>query len=369
VTNTPSSTVSLLFAPSNPHVAYLCADDGQAAAPLTATSRLYKSVDGAQTWQRVSGAPTLHPVPSSFGGPALAGCRVFVDASDANDVFLQQTEIVPVGASFAIARALWRSRDGGQTWQRLTALDRTDGFEQLAVLGARLIARPHPSVYGAGRCDPSVTPKAYSYVLGSDDGGMTWHDIGQSIESQGYSPQGFAVAGNTLFAAADKVPTNECDFHITSALWQSTDVGNSWAKVAAPTALIGTPSFTLKADGSGYYGVTGASPSVDSDAYTPLYSSDSGTTWTALPAPPILHPGYGQPIVAPGGAVLTDGNGGLNNDNVYVLRPSEATPAWSVYAPGSSGGWQVVLGPSGATLWSVSFNFSGPSVVKHLPLP
>jgi hypothetical protein len=63
--------------------------------------------------------------------------------------------------------------------------------------------------------------------MGSDDGGLTWHDIGQGIESQGYSPLEFAIAGNTLFASADTVPTNQCDYHTTSALWQSTDGGNS----------------------------------------------------------------------------------------------------------------------------------------------
>ena len=371
VTNTPSSTISLKFASSNPSVAYLCAIDGPAAAPLTATARLYKSVDSGQSWQRVNTAPTLHPVPPAVsGGPPLAGCRVFVDASDATDVFLQQTEIEPVGASFAIARALWRSRDGGQTWQQIAALDSTDGFDDLAVLGARLIARPHPSVYGAGRCDPSVPPKAYSFVMGSDDGGVTWHDIGQGIESQGYSPHDFAVEGDSLFAAADKVPATACSAApIVSALWKSSDAGNSWAKVTAPAIEIGTPSFTPKGAGSGYYGVAWASPDVSSGVFTPLYSSDSGATWVALPAAPTLNPGYGQPVVAPSGAVLVDGDGGLNNNNVYVLRPSDATPAWSVYAPGSSGQWQVVSGPGGATLWSVSFTYGGPSVVEHLPLP
>jgi hypothetical protein len=214
-----------------------------------------------------------------------------------------------------------------------------------------------------------VTPKADSEVLGSDDGGMTWHDLGQGIESQGYSPLDFAIAGNTLFAEADKVPATPCNYQITSTLWQSTDGGNSWVKVAAPTAAIGTLSFTPKAAGSGYSGVAWASSGAKSSVFTTLYSSDGGATWVALPAPPPLNPGYYQTIVAPSGAVLVDGDGGLNNNNVYVLRPSAATSAWSVYAPGSSGQWQVVSGPGGATLWSVSFTYGGPAVVEHLPLP
>jgi hypothetical protein len=69
--------------------------------------------------------------------------------------------------------------------------------------------------------------------------------------------------------------------------------------------------------------------------------------------------------------VLVDGNGGLNNDNTYLLRPTDATPSWSAYAPGGGGQWQVVTGPDGATLWSVRFNAYGgpPPLVEYLPLP
>jgi photosystem II stability/assembly factor-like uncharacterized protein len=370
VTNVPAAVIALRFAPFNPSVAYLCADDGPAAPPLTATSRLYKSTDGGQSWQRVTSAPTLQPVPSPVSPPAsLAGCRVFVDAHDASDVLLQETEIEPVGASFAVARALWRSRDGGGTWQQLASVDRTDGFDDLAVLGTRLIARSHPSFYGASPCDPSATPKPISTMLGSDDGGMTWHDLGQGIESQRYSPHDFAIAGNVLFAAADKVPATACDSSpIVSALWRSTDGGTSWSKVSGtPTAAIGRLSFTPKASGAGYYGVAGAG--TQSGGFMPLYSSDSGASWRALPSPDSASSAEdAQLAVAPSGAVLV----GRYDDSVSVIRPGDPHPSWNLYVAGGSGhsvAWQIVTGPSGAVLWSVSFYYGGPYLVEHLPLP
>jgi hypothetical protein len=90
VSNIPAKARALNFAPSDPRTAYLCADDGPAASPLPATSRLYISADGGQSWQLDAAAPSLTPVPDPSPLPA---CAIFVDAADARDVFLQLLEL------------------------------------------------------------------------------------------------------------------------------------------------------------------------------------------------------------------------------------------------------------------------------------
>jgi hypothetical protein len=43
----------------------------------------------------------------------ILSCGTLVDATDPNDVFPQQIALDPQGAGTAMARALYRSRDGG----------------------------------------------------------------------------------------------------------------------------------------------------------------------------------------------------------------------------------------------------------------
>lgn len=369
---TPSHTADLMVAPSRAQVIYLCADDGPAVSPLPATSRVYKSTDGGQTWQRLSTAPHLTVLPDG-GVTPLPECNVFVDVGDANDLFFQQIELDPQGAGHAISKEFARSRDGGATWQQLGTMTATDGFNMIAVLGTRLIAQPHPSVLGARPCDPSVTPKPSSKVYASDDGGMTWHDLGGPIESQGYSPHDFAIAGSVLFASSDKVPANPCSSQVVvSRLWKSADGGASWVSVATPQLPLGPLSFTPKASGSGYYGIASAyAYQSGSNTLTPLFSSDSGATWSSLPV--LAHPETGSGlVVAPSGAVLTDMN---TSGQVDIVRPGTAAATWTTYAPDSDttasygARWQLVPGPGTGTIWSVSAAYGGPSLIEHLPLP
>jgi hypothetical protein len=126
--------------------------------------------------------------------------------------------------------------------------------------------------------------------------------------------------------------------------------------------------------GAGNRGVAVTGDGSDTRVYL---SIDSGATWTALPAPPAPTsqnvPLYYNAVVSPSGAVLIQPNFGAS---ALILDTSAATAVWTVYAPayapGQSedpGAWQVEARPGGARLWTLEFDYGGPSALAYLPLP
>jgi photosystem II stability/assembly factor-like uncharacterized protein len=358
----------------------------------TAQPKLYKTMDAGTSWQEVTGLPQVH-IPSGSAVPPLVYCGTFIDGTDVNDVFVQQIVLDPQGAGVAIARALYRSRDGGATWgPPLGTLDRTNGFRDLVVVGSRLIATSEPTVYGARGCSPtdSMPPAQPSTVLyASDDGGHTWQQLGQSIESQHLAVWGLSAMGATIFAQADTLfPGGGCthSFEAKTSLWRSTDGGTTWQRVTTPPASLSLNllSFTPRADGTGYYGVAlaggpGGPDASPGAASTVLFSGDSGATWSPLPE---LDPSlprdtasisilYASLAVTPSGAVVAQAfrypiPGG--SSGAFAIRPSDPMPAWTSYAPVAETHSRMTTVTSGSTLWALD-NYGAAPVLKYLPLP
>ena len=372
----PAETASVRFAPSAPQTAYLCAIDGPAVGQLAHSARLYKSVDGAATWSLVPHTPIIHPIATSDGIPTIAMCDVYVDAADARDIFFQQTQFQPAGAGVAIARALYRSRDGGATWTTLHELDRTNGFRAIAVAGSRLIAQFEPSMYGGAPCPPNApAPKPTSEIVASDDGGQTWQMTGQNVMAARYSPNHLFAAGAALFVTSEQVHAAACQGPNSAALWRSLDGGATWMHVAS-SPVIESVSFTARAGGAGYYGVAVAGTA---NAQTPslLFSSDSGATWAALPALPapntLNFPGYYAAMVTPTGDVVTQANFA---PTAFILHRSTAAPSWAPFAPAVAPGdsndpgvWQLQSVAQGVRLWSAEFQYGGQGALDYVSLP
>jgi hypothetical protein len=228
-----------------------------------------------------------------------------------------------------------------------------------------------------------VRPSPQSNLYASDDGGFTWHSIGQRIEQQQLTIVGMATSGTTIFALANALPKNECDTTPpTSSLWKSTDGGATWNKMTAPACMIISVSFTSQADGNGFFGVAlvehldAAHPT----AFSLLFSSDSGAIWTALPdfAPQngtaaAADTGSAPNIaVTPSGAVIAEFTTLLKNPTtsdaeIYLLSPHGASPDWRHYASGHTEQWQVVHGEQLNGLWGLDNVLSG-SPLAYLPL-
>lgn len=325
------------------------------ALALGTTPHLFKTTDGGKTWQPQASAPQ----------PDMP-CQVFINPADANDVILQQVLISPIPTPDAIrGRYLWRSHDGGATWQQLTIVDNTFGFGVIAFLGPRLVASAIPARFGPGVGCPNPTavpPAPFTRVYASDDGGVTWQPIGQSIVNQHLGVVGLAVMGNTLVASAETLAT-ECD-SATPSYWKSTDAGASWTQLSLPFGSIPslglrTPQFTRAASGGNYYGVL-----IPGDG-TILYTSDSGASWAPLPtvAAPSAAPAQrsGDMLVTSSGAVVMEFNFYPAGPSASIFALRHGDTAWMAYAPNDKqnifhnrvGAWATFASAQGDVLWVV----------------
>lgn len=366
----PTAAETLRFAPSDPSVAYLCADNGPAAAPLTSTPQLYGSIQG-KGWFLLPHAPVVRPVPDA--ATVAASCAIFVDTQSAQDIFLQEAEVDLQGAGHVIAQELARSRDGGATWSMLTPIANSAGFADIAVVGSRLIGRVIPAVYGGVPCNPAgPAPTANTRLYASDDGGATWNPIGQSIEAAGYSAQELVTAGATLFAIASHVPAAACQQSPGAALWRSTDGGATWVMSSLQEPIIQSVTFTQQANGTGYYGVAIAQTDASGN-HIALFSPDSGDSWTLEPPlPTSATPGYVNAAVTAQGALVTQADGA---PYVYICQGASGATQWTPYAPGShnmSDDWRVQPTAHGTRIWSLQYTFSPKpqaSTLTYLSLP
>lgn len=362
----PRHVSRVVFAPSSSQVGYLCVGGPSpntsvptpTPTPAISVPVFYATHDGGQTWIPTGPTPFLMPA-----GPP---CGVYIDPADPSDVFVALDKI-------------WRSRDGGATWHQLAPID-VPGWSitvgQLALVGTRLLAIVY--INGEG----SLPNPFYA----SDDGGSTWHQIGQSIIAQGLQIGQLTTMGDTVYVSATSI-CGVCSASIPASgrvamaahiplssnpssmfYFRSTDDGNTWTKANVPGLL---PVFIQAAGGGAYYGVSIKTTS----PATAYFSRDSGATWIALPTFAGVENGYldpntlqwAFPIVTPDGRVLVD----TGNTGIFVLRPGDPTPAWHAFALGGMQVIQPVSSGASARLWGVrpelKYGLTGELVYADLP--
>jgi len=216
---------AIAVAPSDPNVIYVGSGEGLQRPDLSTGDGIYKSIDGGKSWQHLG----------LRDGQQIG--QIIIDPKDANRVFVAVLGH-PYGAN--AERGVFRSTDGGQTWQKILYKDENTGAIALAfdptnsqIIYADLWAsRQGPWENGAWQGTGSGLYK-------SIDGGATWHQLTKGLPSvaQGLGRIGIAVAPSDptrLYANVDAPQLG--------GVYLSDDAGESWRRVNSETRIWGRGS-------------------------------------------------------------------------------------------------------------------------------
>lgn len=268
--------------PSHPETLYVGTGEANGGHNNFAGGGVYKSVNGGLTWSYTGLEEVV-----SIG-------RVVVDPLNSDRVF-----VAAVGSYFAPSpeRGLYRSLDGGSTWNNVLSISDSTGVidlvvnprdsDTLFVATWERVRRPNGAIFlhGAG-----------SAVRRSTDGGDTWEELGASHglpdPDQYLDGTGRPTFGRIGLAMSQSDPKNVYALYTTGfsflGLYRSRDGGDTWTEVPADNTLR-----SVFSDFSWYFGQVRVKPTDPEtifalDVYT-ARTTDGGTTWDRLTS---WHPDY-----------------------------------------------------------------------------
>ena len=254
---------ALAIAPSDPNIIYAGSGEGLQRPDLSVGDGIYKSVDGGKTWRHL-GLREGQQIPA-----------ILVDPRDPNRLI-----VAVLGHPYGPnpERGVFRSTDGGETWQKALYKDENTGAIDLA-FDPRNFQTIYAVLWAArqGPWENGEWSGPHSGLFKSTDGGTTWQQLtgGLPTPAQGLGRIGIAIAPSDpqrMYALVEAKP---------SALYRSDDAGSSWQRVNTEARISGR--------GSDFAGVRVDPKNRDMIyvANTSTYrSTDAGQSFTAIKGAP-----------------------------------------------------------------------------------
>jgi photosystem II stability/assembly factor-like uncharacterized protein len=256
---------AIAVATSNPNIIYVASGEGLHRPDLSVGNGIYKSTDAGKTWTHLGLRDGLQI-------PALA-----IDPRDPNRIFAAVLGH-PYGPNEE--RGLFRSTDGGQTWQKVIYKDENTGASDVEI-------------------DPSNPDVIYASMWEAREG--PWED-GNQVNGTGGGLFKSSDGGNTWHLLTDGLPKDLSQIYVavapsdprrlyatlaiasgSLAFYRSDDAGENWSKVTddpRPSGRIGGGDLAV--------------PRVDSKNKDVVYSAstvtmksvDGGKTWSGFRGAP-----------------------------------------------------------------------------------
>ena len=254
---------AIAVAPSDPNIIYVGSGEGLQRPDLSTGDGVYKSTDGGKSWTHL-GLRDSQQIP-----------QIVVDPRDPNRLFVAVLGH-PYGANEE--RGIFRSTDGGQTFQKILYKDSNTGGSDLAMDPS------DPNILYAAMWESRQGPwenGAWSGTGGglfkSTDGGATWRQL-KPTGDEGVIQANIAIAPGDPRRIYASIATAQ-----GTGIHRSDDGGESWSRATTdprPAARIGGGDLSV--------------PTVDPKNADIVYtastvtwrSTDGGKTWTGIRGAP-----------------------------------------------------------------------------------
>ncbi len=264
---------AIALAPSDPNIIYVASGEGLQRPDLSVGDGIYKSVDGGKTWKHL-GLRDGQQIPALVVDPRNP------------DRLLAAVLGHPYGPN--PERGIFRSTDGGSTWQKVLSKEENTGGSDLEMDPA------NPDVLYAclwrARQGPWEDANSYGGTGGaiykSSDGGLTWRQLTKGLPDDLVQANVAIAASNPsrLYATvATGHDTGSYTSGVGLGIYRSDDAGETWQRITADPR----PALRI---GGGDLPVPKVDPKnpdvVYSTSLVAWRSEDGGKTWTGIRGAP-----------------------------------------------------------------------------------
>ncbi len=297
---------------SNPSVIWVGTGEGNPRNSLNLGEGIYKTLDGGKTWKRMGLEKTrnIH--------------RILIDPTNPNTVYA-----AAIGNPYAIhsERGVYKTTDGGETWQRILYTNDTSGCAELVMDPSnpnKIIANMWQHQRKAWNFNSGG---AGSGIYITVDGGKNWKKLGKAdgLPADPLGRCGLAFAPSHPNIVYAKVEATKNGFY------KSEDGGFTWKLVNSDPAQVTDRPF--------YYNEIYVDPKNENRIYdihsTVTMSEDGGKSFSTLIPYNGIHPDHHAWWIHPTNENLiiegNDGGIGISKDRGKTWRFDEQLPFGQFY--------------------------------------